>query len=72
MLPDKAIAEAVLEVTQGQGKPVVVKPARHLHWLQNEWTTAVAIHSTWSGDFYTILNGSLGGGKVDLTLVENP
>ncbi|HLN32551.1 MAG TPA: cytochrome c-type biogenesis CcmF C-terminal domain-containing protein [Gemmataceae bacterium] len=72
LLPDKAIAEAVLEVTQGRGTPAIVRPARHLHRLQNEWTTAVAIHSTWSGDFYTILNGRLGGGKVDLTLVENP
>jgi cytochrome c-type biogenesis protein CcmF len=70
--PDKAIAEAVLEVTQGPGTPAIVRPARHLHRLQNEWTTAVGIHSTWSGDFYTILNGGLGGGKAALTLVENP
>lgn len=72
VLPDKAIAEAILEVSQGRGTPAIVRPARHLHRLQNEWTTAVAIHSTWSGDFYTILNGGLGGGKADLTLVENP
>jgi cytochrome c-type biogenesis protein CcmF len=72
LLPDKATAEAVLEVTQGRGAPTIVKPARHLHLLQNEWTTAVAIDSTWSGDFYTILNGGLDGEKVDLTLVENP
>lgn len=72
LLPDKAIAEVVLEVTQGRGTPAIVRPARHLHRLQNEWTTAVAIHSTWSGDFYTILNGGQLGGKVDLTLVENP
>jgi cytochrome c biogenesis factor len=49
----------------------MVRPARHLHLLQNEWTTAVAIHSSWSGDFYTILNGGLSG-KAVLTLVENP
>jgi cytochrome c-type biogenesis protein CcmF len=72
LLPDKAIAEAVLEVTQGRGKSAIVRPARHLHRLQNEWTTAVAIHSTWGSDFYTILNGGLGGGKAALTLVENP
>jgi cytochrome c-type biogenesis protein CcmF len=72
LLPDKAIAEAVLEVTQGRGTPAIVKPARHLHLLQNEWTTAVAIHSTWTGDFYTILNGGAPGGRVALTLVENP
>lgn len=72
VLPDKGIAEAVLEVTQGSGASAIVKPARHLHRLQNEWTTAVAIHSTWTGDFYTILNGGLGGGKAALTFVENP
>jgi len=69
LLPDKGIAEAVLEVTQGRGAPATIRPARHLHLLQKEWTTAVAIHSTWSADFYTILNGSRDGGKVDLTLV---
>ncbi len=72
VLPDKLIAEAVLEVTEGQGPPAIVRPARHLHRLQNEWTTAVAIHSTWSGDFYTILNGGQRGGKAALTLIENP
>jgi cytochrome c-type biogenesis protein CcmF len=71
MLPDKAIAEAVLEVSRGGGTPIVVRPARHLHRLQNEWTTAVAIHSTWSGDFYTILNGGASG-KANLTFVDNP
>jgi cytochrome c-type biogenesis protein CcmF len=70
-LPDKAIAEAVLELSQGGGMPIVVRPARHLHRLQNEWTTAVAIHSTWSGDFYAILNGGTGG-KANLTFVDNP
>jgi cytochrome c-type biogenesis protein CcmF len=72
LLPDKAIVEAVLELTPASGTPVIVRPARHLHLLQNEWTTAVAIHSSWSGDFYVILNGGRGNGKVDLTLVENP
>jgi cytochrome c-type biogenesis protein CcmF len=71
LLPDKAIVEAVLEVTESRGTPVIVRPARHLHLLQNEWTTAVAIHSTWGGDFYTILNGGIQG-KATLTLVENP
>jgi cytochrome c-type biogenesis protein CcmF len=72
LLPDKAIAEAVLEVSQGRGTPAIIKPARHLHLLQNEWTTAVAIHSTWGGDFYAILNGGARGGRAALTLVENP
>jgi cytochrome c-type biogenesis protein CcmF len=70
--PDKLIAEAVLEVSRPGTAPVTLRPARHLHLLQNEWTTEVDIHSTWSGDFYTILNAGLGDGKVALTFVENP
>jgi cytochrome c-type biogenesis protein CcmF len=71
-LPDKLVAEAVLEVAREGGTPITLRPARHLHLLQDEWTTEVAIHSTWSGDFYTILHAGLGDGQVSLTLVNNP
>jgi cytochrome c-type biogenesis protein CcmF len=71
-LPDKLVAEAVLEVSRGGHPPVTLRPARHLHLLQNEWTTEVDIHSTWGGDFYTVLNAGLGDGRVVLTFVENP
>jgi cytochrome c-type biogenesis protein CcmF len=71
-LPDKLIAEAVLEITGDGQPPVTLRPARHFHLLQNEWTTEVAIHSTWQGDFYTILEAGLGDGKVALTFVDNP
>jgi len=71
-LPDKLVAEAVLEITRGNGPPAELRPARHLHLLQNEWTTEVAIRSTWRGDFYTVLHAGLGEGRVALTLVHNP
>jgi cytochrome c-type biogenesis protein CcmF len=71
-LPDKLVAEAVLEIARDGRMPVTLRPARHLHLLQNEWTTEVAIHSTWAGDFYTILHAGLGNGEVSLTLVNNP
>jgi cytochrome c-type biogenesis protein CcmF len=71
-LPDMLIAESVLSLRCGQGPHVELRPARHLHLLQNEWTTEVAIHSTWRGDFYTVLNAGLGEGRVALTLVSNP
>lgn len=71
-LLDKLIAEAVLEISHGGQAPVTLRPARHFHLLQNDWTTEVAIHSTWSGDFYTILDAGLGDGRVALTFVENP
>ncbi len=71
-LPDKLVAEAVLEVVQAGGPACELRPARHLHLLQNEWTSEVAIHSTWSHDFYTILNAGLGDGRIAITFVLNP
>jgi len=71
-LPDKLVAEAVLEVARDGSAPVELRPARHLHLLQNDWTTEVAIDSTWRGDFYTVLHAGLGDGRVVLTLVDNP
>jgi len=69
---ERLIAEVELRVSTSGYAPVVLKPARHFHTLQDLWTTEVAIHSTWSADFYTILNAGLGDGRVVLTLVENP
>jgi cytochrome c-type biogenesis protein CcmF len=71
-LPDKLVAEAVLELSRGGRAPVTLRPARHFYLLQKEWTTEVDIHSTWSGDFYTVLHAGLGDGRVVLTFVDNP
>jgi cytochrome c-type biogenesis protein CcmF len=71
-LPDKLVAEAVLQVQRDDSAPVELRPARHLHLLQNDWTTEVAIDSTWRGDFYTVLHAGLGDGRVVVTLVDNP
>jgi cytochrome c-type biogenesis protein CcmF len=69
---DKLVAELELRVSRAGSPPVLLKPARQFHVLQNQWTTEVAIDSTWAGDFYTILHAGLGGGRVAITLVENP
>ena len=71
-LPDKFVAEAELEVTRAGADAVMLRPAQHLHRLQNEWTTEVAIHSDWSGDFYTILHNGEADDGVRLTLVDTP
>jgi cytochrome c-type biogenesis protein CcmF len=71
-LPDKFIVEAELEISRDGEKPLRLLPARHLHRLQDQWTTEVAICSTWGGDFYTILHNGEGRDEVRLTLVENP
>ncbi len=71
-LPDKLVAGAVLEVSRIGDVPVKLTPEQHLHLLQNEWTTEVAIQSDWSGDLYMILHGGTEDGGVRLTLVDNP
>jgi cytochrome c-type biogenesis protein CcmF len=69
--PGIFIAEAHLRVTDGD-RSVTLRPAQHLHKLQNEWTTEVAIDSTWTGDLYTILHNGEPGDAIRLTLVDNP
>lgn len=70
---DTLVAEVELRVGRtGEQQAVMLRPSRRLHLLQNEWTTEVDIHSTWAGDFYTILNAGLGEGRVYLSLVDNP
>jgi cytochrome c-type biogenesis protein CcmF len=71
-LPDKLAAEAVLEISRGGRLQTTLVPAQHYHKLHREWTTEVAIHATWSGDFYTILHSGTPEGQLSLTLVENP
>lgn len=69
---DKLVAEALLEVSSPSTAAITLRPARHLHVLQDQWTTEVDIHSAWHGDFYTILHAGLGEGRVALTFVDNP
>ena len=71
-LPDKLIVQAELEVTADGTAPYTVMPAQEYYYQQNEWSTEVAIHASWSGDFYTILHSGEGQNRVQLTLVENP
>ncbi|MFO0818860.1 MAG: cytochrome c-type biogenesis CcmF C-terminal domain-containing protein [Pirellulales bacterium] len=70
--PDKLIAEARLEATGYGRQAALLVPARHLHKLQEEWTSEVAIHSSWRGDLYVILHAGLGEGRILVTLVDNP
>jgi cytochrome c-type biogenesis protein CcmF len=69
---DKLIAEVDLHVSRANNPLIVLKPARHFHLIQQQWTTEVAIHSSWTSDFYTILHAGLGEGRVALTFIENP
>jgi len=71
-LPNKLVAEAELVVSRNGTVAATLLPAQHLHLLQEEWTTEVAIHSTWTEDLYVILHGSEGPGKVFLTFFINP
>ena len=71
-LPEKLVVQAELEVTADGAAPYTLLPAQEYYFLQNQWSTEVAIHSTWSGDFYTILHSGEGQDRIRLTLVENP
>lgn len=70
--PERLIAETEIVIHEPGGRTATLLPARHYHALQGEWTSEVAIHSTWSGDLYVILHAGLGEGRVALTLIENP
>ena len=71
-LPDKVVVEAQIEVCRDGGAPFTLLPAQHLHRVQNQWAGKVAIHATWTADFYVILHGSEGPDGIALTCIENP
>jgi len=71
-LPDKLVAEAELQIQKAGRQPVTLLPAQHYHRLQEQWTTEVAIHSTWRGDDYAILHSGNLEGQLYVTLIENP
>jgi len=71
-LPGKVVEEVQLDVFRQGVHVATLVPGQHLHLLQNEWTTEVAVDSSWRGDLYAILHGGAGEGRVDLTLIENP
>jgi cytochrome c-type biogenesis protein CcmF len=68
----KLVVRAELEVTADGASPYTLRPAQEYYFLQSQWNSEVAIHSTWGSDFYTILHSGEGQDRVQLTLVENP
>jgi cytochrome c-type biogenesis protein CcmF len=71
-LPEKVVMQAELEITPDGGTPYTLRPAQEYYPIQNQWSPQVAIHSTWGGDFYTILHSGEGEDRIRLTIVENP
>jgi cytochrome c-type biogenesis protein CcmF len=71
-LPEKLVVQAELEVTGGGTAPFTLLPAQEYYFAQCQWMPEVAIHSTWGGDFYTILHSGEGQDRIQLTVVENP
>lgn len=69
--PDKLIAAVELEISEPGRASYLLTPARHLHLLQNQWTTEVAIHADWRSDFYAVLHYGQDQ-VVSLSFVENP
>ncbi len=71
-LPEKTVVEARLEIARDGQAPVVLLPAQHFHLPVGQWTTEVAIHSTWGGDYYAIVHGGTGRDQASVTLMFNP
>ncbi|MGA2798699.1 MAG: cytochrome c-type biogenesis CcmF C-terminal domain-containing protein [Thermoguttaceae bacterium] len=70
--PDKLVVKAQLEISTASRRPVTLFPAQHLHLLQNQWSSEVAIDSSVSGDFYVILDSGRGDDQIHVTFMENP
>ncbi len=71
-LPDRLMMAAQLDVALSPAAGFTLLPAQHLHRRQRQWTTEVAIHSTWTEDSYAILHGGEAQSRIHLTLVVNP
>ena len=71
-LPDQVVVATELEIGGERAKTFHLLPARHFYTLQRIWTTQVAIHADWAGDFYTILHDNNGQGRASFTLLVNP
>jgi cytochrome c-type biogenesis protein CcmF len=71
-LPEKLAVQAQLQFQRASHHAFTLSPAQHFHFRQNEWTTEISKHATWSGDFYTILHSGDGADGVRVTLIWNP
>jgi cytochrome c-type biogenesis protein CcmF len=70
--PDKLVVRAQLDINSASRRSVTLFPAQHLHLLQNQWASEVAIDSSFSGDFYVILDSGRGEDQIHVTFVDNP
>jgi len=71
-LADRRVAEAELEITPEGGSPYRLRPAQELFRGDMQWRVKVAIHSTWSSDFYVALYRSEGARQATFTFFVNP
>ena len=71
-VPGKLVEEVEIEVAPDKAAAFTLRPAQLRYTSQDQWTTEVAIHSTWSGDFYAIYHGEQDEAKASLTLIDNP
>ena len=70
-LPGKLAVETVVEVTADDGTRFTLGPSQHYHYRQEEWTTEVAIHSTWGRDFYVIVHPGQAGSHASFSFLVN-
>ena len=68
----KVAAETELHISQGDAPPFILRPGQNFHPLENQWTTEVAIHSTWGRDFYAIAHGGETETDASFSFMINP
>lgn len=69
---NKLAVETRLDITAHDGTRFALNPAQHYHKHQEEWTTEVAIHSTWGRDFYAVVHAGEENGAASFTFFVNP
>jgi len=71
-LPDRTVLETQLEISTSNHAVAVLLPSQQYHRSHGQWTTEVAIHSTWAEDFYVVVHGGKARSKAHFTFVVNP
>ncbi|NUQ62378.1 MAG: cytochrome c biogenesis protein CcsA [Pirellulales bacterium] len=71
-LPEVHVVEARLEISRNGEQVCLLAPAQHLHQRGDQWTTEIAIHSTWLEDFYTVFYYGEDDGSARLAFIQNP
>jgi cytochrome c-type biogenesis protein CcmF len=66
------VAKTELHISRGEAPPFILRPGQNYYIVDNQWTTEVAVHSTWGRDFYVIAHGGEAGSDASFSFLINP